>query len=165
MKPGSSLGLWALLAVLGATAPAGAQNLGLGAGSRSASDSAREYRSGGNEDSPAPRRQQMNKRLGLTARRNAAFDPKIFEARGRELQGQFYEIGTPVTGVSMRPGAAPSAAQDGEVRRKGSRQWMIWAGVAGAVGVSAGAAGYLLLTNAHPTAPPPVKIEITDDPP
>jgi hypothetical protein len=164
MKPGSALGV--LVAMTGiALAPA--QNLGLGAGSRSGygedSTAVLEGRQG-EEEAPVPRKSQMNRRLGLSARRGKEFDPKVFEARGRELQGQFYEIGTPTNPNSFAepPAKTGSAAIQ---RKDGSRQWLIWVGIAGVTGVSAGAVGYLLMNKAHPASAPPDKpLVLTDEP-
>lgn len=164
MKQGSSLGWLAVLAVaFCGPLPAKAQSLGLGTGSRPQADSLQEYRNGSGEESAQPRRSQMNKRLGLTARRGGAFDPKVFEARGRELQNQFYEIGGPVEGgrESIGPGPAGQAG-DASAGRKARRQWMLWVGVAGVAGASAGAVGYLLMSNSHPAAPPPNIITVKD---
>jgi hypothetical protein len=170
MEKGSCrLWLAALAIALGAGRDAGAQNLGLGTGSRSsAPDSAQDARSGWNEEGSAPRRSQMNKRLGLSARRALAFDPKIYEARGRELQGLFYEIGGPAEGRRDLPVRTPAGgfpAGELAAQRKGRTQWMVWAGVAGLAGASAGAVGWLLLQKSHPTAPPPKELLITDEPP
>jgi hypothetical protein len=167
MKQGSCLGWVAALAVaLGGVPAAKAQSLGLGAGSHATlEDSAQESRSGWNDEGSAPRRSQMAKRLGLSARRNGGFDPKIYEARGRELQGQFYEIGGPIDGKG-KPSAKGQAGSDNIIlERKGGTQWMIWAGVAGLAGASAATAGYLYMNKAHPSAPPPKKIVVTDVPP
>lgn len=155
-----------LAAALCAVPFAGAQNLGLGTGSRnSGSDSAQEYRSSGDRDeASAPRKTQFNKRLGLTARRGQVFDPKFYEARGRELQGTFYEIGGPVESRKDSPFRSSGTAEDGISQRKGRTQWMVWAGVAGLAGASAGAVGWLYLQKAHPTAPPPKYIDISDEP-
>lgn len=164
MKPGSALGV---LVALTAIALAPAQNLGLGAGSS---------RSGPSEDStavldgqdregetPAPRKNQMNRRLGLSARRGKDFDPKVFEARGRELQGQFYEIGTPVNSKASERPQSPTASN--LIRKDGSRQWLLWVGIAGVTGISAGTVGYLLMNKSHPTSAPPAKsLVLTDEP-
>lgn len=105
----------------------------------------------------------MNKRLGLSARRPQVFDPKVYEARGRELQGQFYEIGGPVDTRRGTDPFGPMNPDDGTALRKGRTQWMFWAGVAGVAGASAGVVGYLLLQNSHPSAPPPKYIVVTDE--
>jgi hypothetical protein len=164
MKRGSGLGWLAVLAFALCGTGVKAQNLGLGAGSRPSSDSAQAGRSGWKDESAPPRGAQMTKRLGLSARRNGVFDPKVFEARGRELQGQFYEIGGPVDTKSRRTAKAFADTDNATIQRKGGTQWMIWAGVAGLAGASAGAVGYLYMTKAHPTAPPPISIIVTDKP-
>lgn len=167
MKQGSCLGWVAALAVaLGGVSAAKAQNLGLGTGSHPASaDSAEDGRSGWNDEGSAPRRAQMAKRLGLSARRNGGFDPKIYEARGRELQGQFYEIGGPIDGKGNKAAKNQMGSDNLVLERKGGTQWMIWVGVAGFAGASAATAGYLYMNKAHPSAPPPKKIVVTDVPP
>jgi hypothetical protein len=162
MKQGPWVGWLAALAIALCVAPAAkAQNLGLGAGSRQ-TDSAQTGRSGWSDDGSGPRRSQMNKRLGLSARRGGTFDPKVYEARGRELQGQFYEIGGPIDPKRQAFPKAPAGAEDAAVQRRGRMQWMIWAGVAGVAGASAGAIGYLLMSKAHPSAPPPNHIFVSD---
>jgi hypothetical protein len=162
MKPGLVLGV--VVAVSAAIGLAPAQNLGLGTGSRGypAEDStALDDRS---DDSEAPRRTQINRRLGLTARRGKDFDPREFEARGRELQNQFYEIGTatdPKQIGSTQP--SPGGLSLGG-RKDGSRQWLFWVGLAGATGASAGVLGYFLMNKAHPPTSPEKKLILTDDP-
>jgi hypothetical protein len=159
-----------LAAGLCAAPLAGAQNLGLGTGSRNSGgdSSAQDSRSSGeHEDGTAPRRNQMNKRLGLAARRNQAFDPKVYEARGRDLQGQFYEIGGMTDPRKDEPtrAAGNTGTEDFAYQRKGRAQWMVWVGVAGLAGASAGAVGWLYLQKAHPTAVPPKYIDLSDEPP
>ena len=166
MKSGLGLGIAALLAVvLTPTRQALAQNLGLGTGSRmqAATDSA-ALDSRPERDEPANTR-KYNRRLGLTARRNQVFDPKFFEARGREIQGQFYEIGTP--GDAQQHGGMPlPTGGEAVAQQSGRKQWMIWVSVAGLAGASAGAVGYVLMSNAHPVGtPPPREIVLTDVPP
>lgn len=153
-----------LAAALWASPEARAQNLGLGTGSRpAAGDSAQDNRGDRGDDNP--RRSQMNKRLGLSARKPQAFDPKIYEARGRELQNQFYEIGTPVDPKRGELEPIPGGmAGEAALQRKGRNQWMLWVGVAGFAGASAGAVGYLLMSKAHPNAPPPKDLVLTDEP-
>ncbi|MDB5047500.1 MAG: hypothetical protein JWO30_571 [Fibrobacteres bacterium] len=166
MKPGSVLGV---LVVLGAMVLAPAQNLGLGTGSRAATpedSSGGDFRIDKQDEPPAPRKTQINKRLGLTARRTGPFDPKVFEARGRELQGQFYEIGTPAN-PKLR-GDEPATTAPGATmsqRKDGSKQWLFWVGAAGVAGVSGIAVGYLLMSNAHPaSAPPDIPLTLDDGP-
>ena len=171
MNKGSSRGWLAVLAAALCVSPkAQAQNLGLGTGSRgSAADSAQDARPGWNEEESAPRRSQMNKRLGLTARHGLPFDPKIYEARGRELQGQFYEIGDPADSRRKGQSADPfgngksSGSAEPAFRSRATAQWFVWAGVAGLAGASATAVGYLLMQKSHPTAPPPKDLVITDE--
>lgn len=165
MNPGSGLGWVAVLAAALCGSPAvTAQSLGLGAGSRPASDSAQAGGPGWKDDTPSPRSTQMAKRLGLSARRTGSFDPKVYEARGRELQGQFYEIGGPIDTKRQATAKAFGGTDNAAIERKGGTQWMIWAGVAGLAGASAGAVGYLYMYKAHPSAPPPNHIVVTDKP-
>jgi hypothetical protein len=156
------------LTVLAAIVSAPAQNLGLGAGSRQpapADSAAVAAEPRPDRQDASPRKNQFTKRLGLSARKNPPFDPKVFEARGRELQGQFYEIGTPANpkqfdGQPVASGTASMAKQS-----NGSRQWLVWVGVAGAAGAAAGAVGYLLMSNAHPaSAPPDIPLNLDDGP-
>ncbi|GEM_PF-2309283 len=168
-RPGSTLAGFILL---GAAILSPAQNLGLGTGSRSSttSDSTNQSQAvqGRNaasdrQDDSAPRKSQMSKRLGLLGRKGGPFDPKVYEARGRDLQGQFYEIGgSAASGPSKWPTTTATepgfAKQDG-----GGRQWMFWVGVAGVAGVSAGAVGYIMMAKAHPTTPPPKELNLSDE--
>lgn len=167
MSPGFALGGIVLAAALIVDTPA--QNLGLGTGARSSSlpdsslhDSPRIKAGNRKEDGVAPRKNQINRRLGLSARNFPKLDPRDFEARGRELQGRFYEIGEPPPpGSKAAPGPAGFLAQ---ARSGHSRQWMIWVG-AGVAGASAGALGYFMMTQAHPaSAPPPIILNMSDDP-
>jgi hypothetical protein len=160
MKPGLALGAMMVAATVG-LAPA--QNLGLGTGSRaSTSEDSTAAMDGRGED--APRKSQLNRRLGLGARRKD-FDPKVFEARGRELQGQFYEIGTPAGpkeyGSSPMPGGGSASTA---IRKDGSKQWLFWVGVAGVAGTSAGVVGYLMMNKAHPSPPAAKPLVLTDEP-
>ncbi len=171
-KRGLSLG-GVLLLVSALLSPA--QNLGLGTGSRSPSpsDSSDQYpavqsqgRNSGTErpvDAPPPRKTQINRRLGLLGRKGGGFDPKAFEMRGRELQGQFYEIGGNPSNPSSSPAATPVGSTL-EKQKDESRQWLFWVGAAGVAGVSAGVAGFILMGNAHPTAPPPKYLYLNDKP-
>jgi hypothetical protein len=156
------------LMVLAAIVSAPAQNLGLGAGSRQPApddSAATAMERFDRQDPPAPRKNQINKRLGLSARKNGPFDPKVFEARGRELQGQFYEIGSPAN-PKQYDGQAPVSGTTALVKQgNGSKQWLVWVGVAGAAGAAAGAVGFLLMTNAHPaSAPPDIPLNLDDGP-
>lgn len=95
-------------------------------------------------------------------KRNALnqFDPKVFEARGRELQDEFYEInavgksGSPSAGKAEWVAAAPEASS--------SRHWMIWTGAAGLAAIVGGAVGYLMLDQ-H-TQPDPISVHLDDKP-
>ena len=106
-------------------------------------------------------------------KRNALnqFDPKVFEARGRELQDEFYEITSIAKGGTAWSATSPSAeaeALGGEAdtasrpKPSASRNWMIWSGAAGLAAVVGGAAGYLLLEK-H-TEPTPKSVYLDDDP-
>src|SRR5690606_18111882 len=142
MSPGFALGSIVLAAAL--IVDTRAQNLGLGTGARSSlpPDSSLQssplIKAGDRkEEAGAPRKNQINRRLGLSARNFPKFDPRDFEARGRELQGRFYEI------EEQPPGNKTAAGRSGflsQVRTGHSRQWMIWVG-AGVAGASAGAVG------------------------
>src|SRR5688572_24455713 len=78
-------------------------------------------------------------------KRNALnqFDPKVFEARGRELQGEYYEITTIAKG-SPSWSAAPTEAEVATTApgTSSSKNWMIWSGAAGLAALVGGAAGY-----------------------
>ena len=57
---------------------------------------------------------------------------------------------------------APGAIAE---QKSGSKQWLIWVGVAGVAGASAGAIGYFLMTSSHPaTAPPDIPLNLDDGP-
>lgn len=167
-RPGSTV---VGLILLGTAILSPAQNLGLGTGSKpsAASDSTNQsqYQQGRNpgsdrQEEPAPRKSQMNKRLGLLGRKGGPFDPKVYEARGRELQGQFYEI----RGNSGSPSKWPTASSSEPGFAKdnnGGRQWLFWVGVAGVAGVSAGTVGYIMMGKAHPTTPPAKVLNLSDE--
>lgn len=166
-RPGFSLGcFFLLLSALLSTA----QNLGLGTGSHSnpepdssaqnpAAQTLKSSPGPSRHDDPSPRKSQLNRRLGLLGRKGAKLDPKIFEARGRELQGQFYEIEESVKHPAQW--SAKPITLSAEKQKSHSRQWLYWVGAAGVVGVAAGTAGFILMDQAHSTAPP--KILSLDD--
>lgn len=163
MKPGLVLGV--VVSVSAVIGPVRAQNLGLGTGSRSYPYEDSTLAEDRTEETAAPRKTQINRRLGLTARKGKEFDPKVFEARGRELQGLFYEIGTaanPKQFGSAHPSDNGATVGD---RKNGSKQWLFWVSVAGATGTSAGVLGYFLMNKAHPSSAPPEKtLILTDEP-
>ena len=163
MKPGIVLGMVVTVSAVIGVIPA--QNLGLGTGSRSYPNDDSASVEDRSEETASPRKNQINRRLGLTARKGKDFDPKVFEARGRELQGQFYEIGT---AANPKPFGSTKSSPDGVSigdRKDGSRQWLFWVGVAGATGTSAGVLGYFLMNKAHPSSAPPEKpLVLTDEP-
>jgi hypothetical protein len=163
MKPGLVLGVVVTVSAVIGLAPA--QNLGLGTGSRAYPNGDSTEVEGRMEETASPRKTQFNRRLGLTARKGKDFDPKVFEARGRELQGQFYEIGTAANPKQF--GSTLPSANDAVLgnRKDGSKQWLFWVGVAGATGTSAGILGYFLMNKAHPSSSPPEKpLVLTDEP-
>lgn len=93
------------------------------------------------------------------------FDPKVFEARGRELQGEYYEIDGMAKASSWNASGARSdaaSATAGERKNSSSNHWMIWTGAAGLAAVVGGAVGYLMLDQ-H-TAPEPLPVHLTDKP-
>lgn len=104
-------------------------------------------------------------------KRNALsqFDPKVFEARGRELRDEYYEITTLAQGNSSWS-TAPNEGSDAYPSETGtpapkpssSKNWMIWSGAAGLAAVVGGTAGYLLFEK-H-TAPDPITVRLDDDP-
>lgn len=155
-----------MLMVSGIISLSPAQNLGLGTGSRPTpedSTESGEYRGDRTESAP-PRKSQINRRLGLAARKSQAFDPKLFEARGKDLQNQFYEIGTPSNPKTHSSEPATSGATV-SLHKRGSRQWLFWVGVAGIAGASAGTVGFLMMQNAHPaSAPPDIPLDLNDVP-
>ena len=161
MKPGLVLGVVVTVSAVIGLAPA--QNLGLGTGSRAYPAEDSTAMDGGSEESAAPRKSQINRRLGLTARKVKVFDPKVFEARGRELQNQFYEIGT-AADPKQFGSTQPSKAGVSGVRKDGSRQWLFWVSMAGVTGTSAGVLGYFLMSKAHPASPPEKPLVLTDEP-
>ena len=101
-------------------------------------------------------------RKALARRKKAAlsqFDPKVFEARGRELQGEYYEI----TSIAKAPDWSSAPANVGTTAPEtSSRNWMVWSGVAGAAALVAGATGYLLLDQ-H-TSIQPISVNLDDKP-
>ncbi len=166
--PGLSLGCFLLLlsALLSS-----AQNLGLGTGSRNSSEPdstsqvptqpvQKNASTSMRHDDTSPRKSQLNRRLGLLGRKGGRLDPKMFEARGRELQGQYYEIEESVKNPAQWSTTPIEFAA--EKQKIHSRQWLYWVGAAGVVGVSAGTAGFILMGQAHPSASPPKIITLDD---
>lgn len=112
---------------------------------------------------PALARRKRNA-LGQFDGKNTPFDPKVFEARGRELQGQYYEISgtvhpTPWNTAGQEQAPARTA---GEIRKDDSKNWMIWTGAASLAALVGGSVGYLMLTK-H-TAPEPLPVHLDDKP-
>ena len=110
---------------------------------------------------PPPRRKN---------RKGFEIDPRVYEARGRELQGEFYEISgnAPTHNPSARPNqslqednAGPEATA--ATASKG-RRWMVWAGAASLVGAAGGAAGwYLMMDQPGDPKVKRVVVEISDN--
>ena len=94
-------------------------------------------------------------------------DPRVYEARGRELQWEFYEIREPpqATFPAPRPSRQPKAEPISRpVMEKPQSQvnWMLWGGAAGLTG--AAGAGLFLLMDRKPAPGQNRVILITDDP-
>jgi hypothetical protein len=171
-RPGTTL---VGLILLGSAILSPAQNLGLGTGSRSSSTSDSTTQSQAvqgqgrgsaydHQEEAPPRKSQLNKRLGLTGRKGGQFDPKQFEARGRELQGQFYEIGGSANNPTKWPTSSSSSSDITLAKQNnGSRQWLFWVGIAGVAGASAGTVGYIMMGKAHPSPPPAKELVLSDE--
>lgn len=108
------------------------------------------------------RAEEPQVRKALARRKRAAlsqFDPKVFEARGRELQGEYYEI----TSIAQVPDWSSAPADVGTTAPEtSSRNWMVWSGVAGLAAVVAGTTGYLLLDQHGATQP--ISVQLDDKP-
>lgn len=149
------------LAIVGAGMPAMAEETG--------EESASTYSGSGTSTSEADRSAVENSRAeepqvrkALARRKRAAlnqFDPKVFEARGRELQGEYYEI----TSIAKVPDWSSAPAEMGTTSPEtSSRNWMVWSGVAGLAAVVAGATGYLLMDQHGSTQP--ISVQLDDKP-
>lgn len=126
-------------------------------GSRDGEGAAREVR-------PALARRKRNALNQFNAKA-APFDPKVFEARGRELHGQYYEIAgavQPSPWDAATPGQAPAPSAGTGGRAGVSRQWMIWTGAAGLAALVGGSVGYLMLVQHN--APEPLPVHLDDKP-
>lgn len=106
------------------------------------------------------RKSQFNRRLGLSAHTDGQLSPRDFEERGKELQGQFYEIG----GVGKIGEDLPVQTSAAKLIQTHARlhPWVLWVGAAGLAGASAGVVGYMLMGNAHPSSPEPKELVLTD---
>lgn len=124
---------------------------------------------GSDREAPAKEVRPALARRKRNALNQFQFDPKVFEARGRELQGEYYEITslakanptwskTPAKAEASNAGEAASSPP----KDAGSKHWMIWSGAAGLAALVGGTAGYLLLEK-H-TAPAPVSVHLDDNP-
>ncbi|HLP41612.1 MAG TPA: hypothetical protein VK465_08910, partial [Fibrobacteria bacterium] len=110
--------------------------------------------SGKDRSAPTPRERRKGR---------GKFDPKVFEARGRELRGEYYEIPTLAKAPtkSELPAGLPveKAAPPEEPT---PRNWILWGGVAGAAACVAGLAGWLLIQ--QPGNTEPVSVYLDDKP-
>lgn len=88
------------------------------------------------------------------------FDPKVYEARGRELQGEYYEIANFANSADWS--ASPAEVATSAPSTSSSKHWIIWTGAAGLAALVGGAAGYLMLDK-H-TAPEPITVNLDDKP-
>lgn len=103
-------------------------------------------------------------RPALTRRKRAAlnqFDPKVYEARGRELQGEYYEIASFAKAPTWSSAPAAEVATSAPATSS-SKNWIIWSGAASLAVLVGGAAGYLMLDQ-H-TEPQPVSVHLDDKP-
>lgn len=107
-----------------------------------------------NHSAPTPRERRKGR---------GKFDPKVFEARGRELRGEYYEIPTLAkaptkselpAGLPVEKAASPEEPTP--------RNWILWGGVAGAAACVAGLAGWLLIQ--QPGNTEPVSVYLDDKP-
>lgn len=110
------------------------------------------------EDGAEPARKSARRNARKAARSD--FDPKLFEARGRELKGELYVISSITSaptwsslGIGMESTVSEPASD---------RNWLLWGGAAGLTVLVAGAAGWLLLDDPDPSAP--VAVHVSDQP-
>lgn len=87
------------------------------------------------------------------------FDPKVFEARGRELKGEFYVVTSITSAPSWSTG---EVVMESTVSQPApDRKWLLWGGAAGLSLLLAGA-GWLLLDDSG--QPGPVVVHVSDQP-
>jgi hypothetical protein len=110
------------------------------------------------EDGDGPTRKSARRKARKAAR--GGFDPKVFEARGRELKGELYVVSSitsaptwSIEGIDMESTVAEPVSE---------RNWLLWGGAAGLTVLVAGAAGWLLLDDPGQAAP--VSVHVSDQP-
>jgi hypothetical protein len=117
-------------------------------------------------------RRQALRRRSLNSR--GAFDPRVYEARGRELQGEVYEINAMANPPSWSPSPRNIEVADREDGREGASEaieakesshgFWLWASALAAAG-AAGAVGYYFLGQDQGTpAPRDVNVTLNDKP-
>lgn len=154
MRAGFAL-MIGLAFMVGAGSPASGQETGETEESADGSSAAPERppADGGRPDDASLRK--------APARRKKAgrpeFDPKVFEARGRELQGEYYEIASFAKAPAWSSAPEEAAAMAPEASPRG--RWLLWTGAAGLTAIVAGAAGYLYLESADPEEPETVLLD------
>jgi hypothetical protein len=150
--------------------------LGTAAPARAESDSDRGYSQTAQENPDGDNGQAADRDddsdRKLAGRRHAAasrrnFDPRVYEARGRELQGEYYEISTMAKAPSWSSRNTDATEGDnasGSLEPK-SRSHTVWMWAAGiGTAAAAGAVGFYLFD--HKAAPQTqnVDIALTDKP-
>lgn len=129
--------------------------------SQDASDDGKFSTSRDDEDS-----RKAQRRRGLSAR-GRDFDPRVYEARGRELQGEYYEITS--MAPSWSPAGASAVANENEAAGEAiepEKKSHFWAWASGlALAGAAGAVGYYFLgQDQGGQAPHEVSIPLDDKP-
>lgn len=111
-------------------------------------------------DGPSAESKSKEVRPALARRKRAAlnqFDPKVFEARGRELQGEYYEIASFAKAPAWSTTPAEMATTAPET--SSSKNWIIWSGAAGIAVIVGGATGWLMLDKHTESPPNPVFLD------
>jgi hypothetical protein len=102
-------------------------------------------------------------RRAPAARGARDFDPRVYEARGRELQGEYYEITTMANAPSWSSRNSDATSSGKIEAESNSHSAWLWAG-AGLAGIAGAALGYFLLEKPDASQPQNVEIALTDKP-
>lgn len=109
------------------------------------------------------RKAAQHRRAAVSTRGGREFDPRVYEARGRELQGEYYEITTMANPPAWASRNSESGESSEKIAPQGKHGFWVWAAAIGAAG-AAGAVGFYLLDHKAASQPRDVEIALTDKP-